>query len=276
MGGMVGFLYRQLTFVPKPLPADISLLGKTVLITGGNAGLGIEAAKEMAAHNISRIILGVRNPSKGEAAKAEILTQSPSCNVLVWELDQESFPSMQAFAERAAGELDRLDIVILCAGVKLLEFIKSKPTGHEMNVQDAPSILARLDEPSSFGKGMNRYNTSKLLNVLWLRELSSKVGPELIVKGVNPGLCSSTLHRSDTTPGIKSFNKIFAWTAAQGGHNLVDAAVQHSKAQGAYLSDPSPFVLSAQGKQAQTKLWNETVALLQEQMPGVDLLKNLV
>ncbi|KAJ5546941.1 dehydrogenase [Penicillium frequentans] len=328
MGGMVGFLYRQLTFAPKPLPADISLLGKTVLITGGNAGLGLEAAKEMAAHNISRIILGVRNLSKGEAAKAEILTQSPNCDVLAWELDQESFPSMQAFAERAAVELDRLDIVILCAGVKLLEFIKSKSTGHEMNVQvnhigtallslllldplqrtpkadpgqptrltvvtsevhfwtefeqkDAPNTLARLDEPSLFGKGMDRYNTSKLLNVLWLRELSSRVGPELIVNGVNPGLCASTLHRSDTTPGIKSFNRIFAWTSVQGGHNLVDAAVQHSEAQGAYLSEqgiknPSPFVISAQGKQAQTKLWNETVALLQEQLPGVNLLKNHV
>lgn len=84
---------------------------------------------------------------------------------------------------------------------------------------------------------MERYNMSKLLNVLWLRELSLRVGSEVIVNGVNPGLCASMLHRSDTTPGIKNFNKMFAWTVDQGGHNLVDAAVQHSKAQGAYLSE---------------------------------------
>lgn len=102
MGGMAGFMYRQLTFTPKPLPSDISLSGKTALITGGNAGLGLEAAKEMAAHNLSRVILGVRTLSKGEAAKEEILSQSPNCEVLIWELDQESFPSIQAFGEWAA------------------------------------------------------------------------------------------------------------------------------------------------------------------------------
>ncbi|KAJ5696141.1 hypothetical protein N7536_006553 [Penicillium majusculum] len=319
MGGIAGFMYRQLTFTPKPLLSDISLSSKTALITGGNASLRLEAAKEMAAHNLSRVILGNRTLSKGDAAKEDIISQSPNCEVLIWELDQESFPSIQASGERAARELDHLDIVLLYAGVKLLEFVKSK-TGHEMDVQvyyfpllsllllsslqgsqptrltivtsevhfrtefeakDAPNILARLDEPSSFGKGMDRYNTSKLLNILWLRELSSKVGSNLIVNGVNPGLCASTLHRSDTPSGINTFNKVFAWTAAQGGHNLVDAAVQHSQAQGAYLSEQtikklSPFVLSTQGKKAQTKVWNKTVALLQEQLPGVDLLKNLV
>ncbi|KAJ6023821.1 dehydrogenase [Penicillium herquei] len=327
MGGMAGFMYRQLTFAPKPLPSSISLAGKTAIVTGGNTGLGLEAAKGMAKHGLSRVIIGVRTLLKGEAAKREIVAQSPNCDVLVWELDQESFSSMHAFSERVDRELDRLDIVILCAGVKLLEFIKSENTGHEMNVQvnhigtailsllllgplqrtaktnpgqqtrltivtsevhfwtefeakDAPNILARLDEPSSFGEGMDRYNTSKLLNVLWLRELSSKVGPDVIVNGVNPGLCASTLHRSDTTPGIGMFNKIFAWSSEQGGHNLVDAAIQHATDQGAYISEqvvkkPSPFVLSPQGKQAQTKLWDETITLLQEALPGVDLLRTM-
>lgn len=134
MGGIAGFMYRQLTFTPKPLLSDISLSSKTALITGGNASLRLEAAKEMAAHNLSRVILGNRTLSKGEAAKEDIISQSPNCELLIWELDQESFPSIQASGERAARELDHLDIVLLCAGVKLLEFVKSK-TGHEMNVQ---------------------------------------------------------------------------------------------------------------------------------------------
>lgn len=102
---------------------------------------------------------------------------------------------------------------------------------------DAPNILARLDEADSFGSGMDRYNTSKLLNVLWVRELSKKAGPDVVVNGVNPGLCASSLHRSDPTPGQDQFNRIFAWTPAQGGHCLVDAAVRHSGERGAYISE---------------------------------------
>jgi NAD(P)-dependent dehydrogenase (short-subunit alcohol dehydrogenase family) len=102
-----------------------------------------------------------------------------------------------------------------------------------------------MDEPSSFGSGMERYNTSKLLNVLWLRELSARVrsGDDLggaangvLINGVNPGLCASELHRSDTTPGVGVFNKIFAWSAREGGHCLVDAAVVQRE-MGGYVSE---------------------------------------
>ncbi|PWY81750.1 dehydrogenase [Aspergillus sclerotioniger CBS 115572] len=324
MGGLIGFMYRQLSFTPKPLSPEINLHGKTAIVTGGNVGLGLESAKQLASRGLSRVILAVRTPSKGEAARQEILRESPSCDVQVWQLDQESFDSMREFGERAKS-LDRLDIVILCAGVKLLEFTKSD-SGHEMNVQvnhlgtallslllleplqrtakttgtpsrltivtsevhfwtefkerTAPNTLARMDEPDSFGQGMDRYNTSKLLNVLWLRELSSKAGPDVIINGVNPGLCASSLHRSDTTPGINIFNNVFAWTPAQGEHCLVDAAVRHPDDQGVYLSEqmvkqPSPFVLSVEGDQAQTKIWNETLSILQEGLPGVNLLHTL-
>ena len=103
--------------------------------------------------------------------------------------------------------------------------------------KDAPNILARMDEPDSFGKAMDRYNTTKLLNLLWLRELSIETGSDVIINGVNPGLCASSLHRSDTTPGLAMFNKIFAWTSAEGGHCLVDAAVQHQTVRAAYISE---------------------------------------
>ncbi|KAL1799161.1 hypothetical protein ACET3X_003198 [Alternaria dauci] len=319
MGGMLGFFVRQLTFTPKPLPQYVRLDGKTAIVTGANVGLGLEASKEMASHGLARVILGVRTVSKGEAAKQEILKQSPDCDVQVWPVDHESFESIMAFGERAQS-LDRLDIVILCAGVKNLVFSLSK-TGHEQNVQvnhlgtsllsllmlkplkdtatktgspsrltivasevhfwtpfderEAPSILARLDEKGSF-RGMERYNTSKLLNILWMRELSSRVTGNVVINAVNPGLCASALHRSDPTPGLAYLNKIFAWTPAQGGHNLTYAATQHVDEPGAYLTEqhlekPSPFVLSTEGKTSQQRIWDETIALFKEKVPNVDI-----
>jgi NAD(P)-dependent dehydrogenase (short-subunit alcohol dehydrogenase family) len=133
MGGMLGFFIHQLTFQPKPLPQDVHLDGMTAIVTGANIGLGLEASKEMAGHGLARVILGVRTLSKGEAAKQEILKQSPDCDVQVWPVDHESFESMVTFGERAQA-LDRLNIVILCAGVKKLVFSLAK-TGHEQNVQ---------------------------------------------------------------------------------------------------------------------------------------------
>ncbi|OTA89002.1 hypothetical protein M434DRAFT_115200 [Hypoxylon sp. CO27-5] len=280
MGSFPGFLYRQVTFKPKPLPKNVNLKGKTALVTGANTGLGLEACKELAAHGLARIILGVRNISKGEDAKKTILAYNPEIDIQAWELDQESFESIKKFAEKAA-VLDRLDIVILNAGVKNLEFIKSK-TGHELHVQvnhlgtallsllllvplkktaattgsparltivssenhfwaklkeiNAPNTLLKMDEKEAFGKGMDRYNASKLLNVLWMCELSAKAGNDVIINAVNPGFCRSTLHRSDSSGS--SFANMIGWTPEQGGHCLTDAATLHDKdGHGAYLSE---------------------------------------
>ena len=136
MGGMLGFMYQQLCFTPKPLPDHIKLDGKTAIVTGSNSGLGLEAAKELVVHGLARIVLGVRIVAKGEAAKKEILHEKPGCDVQVWEVDQDSFESMKLFGERIQS-LDRVDIVILSAGIKLLEF-KRSPSGHESNVQVRP------------------------------------------------------------------------------------------------------------------------------------------
>lgn len=134
MGGQLGFLYRQLAFRPQPIPSSVNLNGKTALITGANTGLGLEAAQELASHGLTRLILASRSIPKGDAARKEILAKSPQCEVQVWELDYESFDSIQRFGERAQ-TLDKLDIVILSAGVKYLEYVESAKTGHEAHVQ---------------------------------------------------------------------------------------------------------------------------------------------
>lgn len=54
----------------------------------------------------------------------------------------------------------------------------------------AANILERLDEEGSWPAGMERYDTSKALNILWTRELASRVDAgEVVFNTVNPGLC---------------------------------------------------------------------------------------
>ena len=133
MGSFLGFFYRQITIKPKPLDASVRLDGKTAIVTGGNGGLGLEAAKELAAHGLARLIIAARSIARGEEAKKKILEQTPGVDVLIWCLDHESWAIIDEFGQKVAA-LDRLDIVILNAGVKSLDYVESK-TGHESNVQ---------------------------------------------------------------------------------------------------------------------------------------------
>ena len=75
--------------------------GKTVLVTGANVGLGFEAAAKFTALNADKVILAVRNISKGAAAQRQIEQRTHRANVVdVWELDMDSYASIQNLATR--------------------------------------------------------------------------------------------------------------------------------------------------------------------------------
>ncbi|PHH92378.1 hypothetical protein CDD83_7660 [Cordyceps sp. RAO-2017] len=112
-----GFLYRQLLITP-PKPST-RFDGKTIIVTGSNVGLGLEAARHFGRLGAGRVILAVRDLEKGEVAKKSIdrtLRRSPS-PVSVWKLDLSSYDSVQEFAARACNELDRVDVVCENAGI---------------------------------------------------------------------------------------------------------------------------------------------------------------
>jgi NAD(P)-dependent dehydrogenase (short-subunit alcohol dehydrogenase family) len=116
-GQFMPVLLRSQLFVSIPeLHSDFS--GQTVIVTGSNTGLGLEAARHLVRLNAARVILAVRTVSKGEAAAEKILqtTSAKQNNIEVWQLDISKPDSIKAFAERANG-LDRVDAVIQNAGV---------------------------------------------------------------------------------------------------------------------------------------------------------------
>lgn len=107
------------------------------------------------------------------------------------------------------------------------------------NEKSAPRILERMDQEDSFKEGMDRYYTSKLLNVFWLRELAGHFNPaEITINGTNPGFCATELHRHDASVGFKILMKLLAWTSEQGAYFLLDAAVtKKSDSHGAYIQE---------------------------------------
>ncbi|RDL30819.1 uncharacterized protein BP5553_10164 [Venustampulla echinocandica] len=133
--GYLSYLYRQFFDHPPPIPLSTSLKGQTVLVTGANSGIGLEAARQCVRLDASLVILAVRSKDKGEAAKEDILKSNSGSQSLVevWLLDLESFKSVIAFGKRAQ-ELPRLDVAMLNAGVFKFEWGTS-PAGVESSLQ---------------------------------------------------------------------------------------------------------------------------------------------
>ncbi|MEO0603456.1 MAG: SDR family NAD(P)-dependent oxidoreductase, partial [Myxococcota bacterium] len=85
----------------------------TVLITGANAGLGKDAARQMAIRpEVGKVYLGVRNAAKGAAAKQELEQVTGRAVFEVVIIDTSDLTTVEA----AVASLDALDGVVLNAG----------------------------------------------------------------------------------------------------------------------------------------------------------------
>jgi NAD(P)-dependent dehydrogenase (short-subunit alcohol dehydrogenase family) len=112
-----------------------SFAGQTVIVTGANVGLGLEASVKFVQLGADKVVLAVRTLSKGEEAKKEIERRTKRSGVLdVWHLDMMDYDSIKAFADRATRELERLDIACLNAGVAMIDF-KQSQYGYERTLQ---------------------------------------------------------------------------------------------------------------------------------------------
>lgn len=120
--GVGQFLKGQIRTPPMP---EVDLTGRTILVTGANSGLGLEAAKLLIQLNCSTIVLACRSLAKGEATQEVLKTVSSGNDrtptIIPFELEMTSFSSIVSFANRCK-ELPRLDAAILNAGIDVLEF----------------------------------------------------------------------------------------------------------------------------------------------------------
>jgi hypothetical protein len=121
-----------------------------------------------------------------------------------------------------------------------------------------------------------RYPTSKLLEVLVVREIAPKItSSKVILNMKNPGLCHLELGR-EAGFGLWLLKLLFGRKTDVGSRCLVAGATVGDESHGAYLADGqvsnqnlSSFVTSDEGRKAQEKLWSELKEILGNIAPGV-------
>jgi NAD(P)-dependent dehydrogenase (short-subunit alcohol dehydrogenase family) len=91
---------------------DITMQAKPVaLVTGANQGIGLQIAKDLAAHGFI-VLVGSRNFENGESAARDV---GPDAHAL--QLDVTDQASVTAAAERVRNEFGRLDVLIQNAAI---------------------------------------------------------------------------------------------------------------------------------------------------------------
>lgn len=236
--------------------------GRTVLITGGNTGIGKESAVALAREG-ARIVFTTRDAQKGESARNEIRQRSGNDAVEVMELDLAQLASVREFASRFAGSHDHLDVLVNNAGL-MLGSRRETVDGYEMTFQVnhlGPFLLTNLLRDqlvagdaarvvnvasaahSSARKGLDFddlqstrryrsfgvYSQTKLANILFTRDLARRWDDTgITANAVHPGFVASRFGRDGDTGRLTGvvfpLLKPFALTPEQGAQTQVYVA----------------------------------------------------
>ena len=103
--------WRWYFVIGVPCRSKQRMDGKTVIITGGNTGIGKETAVDLAERG-ARVILACRDETRAEAAVADIKKRSGSELVLFRKLDLASLASVRQFSERILREEPQIHVLI--------------------------------------------------------------------------------------------------------------------------------------------------------------------
>ncbi|KAN0095761.1 putative short-chain dehydrogenase/reductase family protein [Hyaloscypha variabilis] len=259
-------------FLKLPYPTK-EFTGQTIIVTGSNIGMGLEAARHFTRLNAAKVILAVRSPSKGLAAKQSIEASTKRLNVVeVWDLDLTSYDSVKAFAARVTG-LQRLDVVIENAAV--FKFEREVQEGNEVSMTVnviSTFLLALLVVPKLRETGLHacgctipgeesgedfeelnrddatlkqRYEVSKLIQLFCTRELANQLdnsgkSGRIVVSTLNPGFVATAIMREAKWPftwSLAIMKLLLARTPEEGGRTLVNAAYGGEETHGQYLDD---------------------------------------
>ncbi|XP_077524300.1 retinol dehydrogenase 13-like [Amblyomma americanum] len=216
--------------------------GKTVVVTGANAGIGFETALELSRLG-ARVIVACRCPSKGLAAAEAIRGLTGNERVEFALLDVGSLSSVRRFADKLVASEERLDVLVNNAGITaprqkrltsegvevtlatnflgpflltnlLLDVLRQSAPSRVVNVTSALYRLGRVpwDYLDAAGGSANAeypgvectYASSKLLlNMFTVRMARRLEGTGVTCNAVHPGVVATCFNQKE--PGLRHF-----------------------------------------------------------------------
>ena len=186
--------------------------GKVAFVTGANRGLGLETARELGKQGVI-VVLGSRDPKKGEAAAAKLRDEGIEAESLGFDViaSKDRRNAYDYFAKRYG----HLDILVNNAGV-WKESDTSSPTSMPKPASAvSPEILHETFETNFFATVAL---TQKLLPLI-------RKAPAGRIVNVSSILGSLTLQADPASP-IYSF-KVFAYDASKAALNAFTVHLAH-------------------------------------------------
>ncbi|MGW1129801.1 oxidoreductase [Streptomyces sp. NPDC002526] len=250
--------------------------GRTALVTGASAGIGLETARALAARG-AHVILACRSLERGRAAATRI---GGSTEIVL--LDLASLDSIHRAAAEVLDRHDRLDLLINNAGVMFPSYQRTEDgfeahfgvnhLGHfaltglllksMISVPDSRIVtVASLAHRAGFGgsdaararaddgrRSVTAYGRSKLANLLFARELQHQLttaGAPTTSLAVHPGLSPTQLWNGDPPallrPAVAAGLQWLAQPAEQAALPSLRAATDAAVPGGAYLGPSGLF-----------------------------------
>ncbi|CAH1217618.1 hypothetical protein PAECIP111892_04454 [Paenibacillus auburnensis] len=268
--------------------------GKTVLVTGGNSGMGLATTIEMARRG-AKVIMACRSQRRGEEALVEARRQSGSDDITLMLCDLASFQSIRSFAGHFLTEYPVLDVLINNAGVVtvkreltadgfemdlgvnhlghflltnlLLDPLKAAEQGRIVVVASGAYKIGKLYlDDHTLSRGFNpakAYARSKLANILFTRELAARLqGTAVTANAVHPGAVGTSIGVNRETGFGRSLLKLlshFFLTPEQGADTAIYLATapELSRVTGQYYYRRQIQQLSprAENAEAAARLW---------------------
>ncbi|HVX22729.1 MAG TPA: SDR family oxidoreductase [Acidimicrobiales bacterium] len=230
------------------------MTGKTVVVTGGSSGIGLETAVALATAG-ARVVVTARDQGRGEAAVADVRRRSGRDDVDLVVFDLGSLASVRQGAADVLARCPRLDVLVNNAGLVLsdrhqtvdgyeatfainhlgpflltwllLDRLRASAPARVVTVASAAHQSARkgLDfddlQSTAHYSGMRAYGASKLANILFTTELARRLeGTGVTANCLHPGTVATGYGRDGDTRGVLAFGvkviKPFILTPAQG------------------------------------------------------------